>query len=207
VKTYFKQKILPAVTLEDAETARRLAETFLENGLDVMEITFRTEAAAEAIEAIHNDFPEMHIGAGTLLTSDQVVEAVDAGAQFGLSPGLNEEVVLTALEENFPFIPGVATPSEIEKALHYGLNILKLFPIKTLGETTFIKSLEGPYGYLDLQFIPMGGVKLSNLASYLECESVIAGGGSWLAPKSLLQAHNFKAIGEIVRESIEIAGY
>lgn len=206
MKSYFKQKLLSAVTLEDVETARRLAETFLENGLDVMEITFRTEAAAEAIEAIHNEFPDMHIGAGTLLTPSQVVEAVDAGAQFGLSPGLKEDVVLAALEENFPFIPGVATPSEIEKALSYELNILKLFPIKNLGGTSYIKSLEGPYGHLDLQFIPMGGVKLSNLASYLECDSVIAGGGSWLAPKSLLQAQNFKAIGEIVRESTEIAG-
>jgi len=197
-----KQKIFPAVTIEDAEHALPVAEAFLKAGLHVMEITFRTEVAAKAVNAIRRNFPEMHIGAGTLLTVEQLKKALDAGAQFGLSSGLNTKVCVEAKQLNFPFIPGVMTPSEIEQAYEHGYSIQKLFPAAQLGGTSFLKAMLGPYEQLNIQFIPMGGVNLSNMNDYLKQKNVITIGGSWLATKELMIAKNYKAIEANVTEAL-----
>jgi len=202
---FFNTKLLPAVTMEDVNTALKLAETYLEAGLDIMEITFRTDAASEAIREIAKNYPEMKVGAGTLLSAGQIKKAKDAGAQFGLSPGLNEHVVRAAVEHSFSFIPGVSTPSEIEMALEFGCSVLKLFPADLLGGAAYIKSMEGPYQKTGVKFIPMGGVNIENLSVYLGFSSVIAAGGSWIAPRDPIRNNQFGKVREIVRRSLEIA--
>lgn len=201
----FAKRLMPAVTLDGVEPALRLAETYLEAGLDVMEITFRTDTAEDAIRAIAREFPAMSIGAGTLLSTDQVEKAIDAGAQFGLSPGFNPPVAEAALKRDLLFIPGVATPSEIEEALSFGCRLQKLFPVNHLGGVGYIRSLEGPYGHTGLQLIPMSGVNPENLAGYLASPLVAAAGGSWIAPAKLISEGRFSEIRELVKRSIEAA--
>lgn len=198
-----KQKILPAVTIEDVEHALPVAEAFLKAGLYVMEITFRTEVAAASVNLIRNNFPELYVGAGTLLTVDQLKKAMDAGAQFGLSSGLNSKVCVEAKKLYFPFIPGVMTPSEIELAYELGYSIQKLFPAAQLGGISFLKALLGPYEQLAIQFMPMGGVNLSNMNDYLKQKNVIAIGGSWLVTKELMTSRNYKVIEANVAEALQ----
>jgi 2-dehydro-3-deoxyphosphogluconate aldolase/(4S)-4-hydroxy-2-oxoglutarate aldolase len=201
----FKHRLLPAVTLLEAHSALHLAEAYLEAGLEVMEVTFRTPAAASAISAIAKHYPEMHIGAGTLLSAENVKAAANSGAEFGLSPGFNQTVAKQALELDFLFIPGVITPSEIEVALAEGFKVLKLFPIKSVGGPDYLKALEGPYGHTGLQFIPMGGVNEQNMAKYLQYASVLAVGGSWLSPADLIREQRFNKITDLVKTSIQAA--
>lgn len=199
-----QQKILPAINIEDAEHVLPVAETFLNAGLNVMEIQFRTQQAAAAIEMLRKNFPEMNIGAGTLLSIEQLHNAINAGAQFGLSPSLNKKICSEAKQLVFPFIPGVMTPGEIEFANELGYAILKLFPAAQLGGAAFIKAMLGPYKQLNVQFIPMGGVNQNNMNDYLTLKNVIALGGSWLATKELILSKNFTAIYNNVVEAISI---
>lgn len=205
MKHLFPEKVLPVVTIENIDSAKRLAETYLQAGLNVFEITLRTDATLDAIEAVTTNFPEMNVGVGTILTPDQVQSVMNAGAEFGLAPGLNEKVVETALEKSFPFIPGVMTPSEIEKALSYEYKVLKLFPAKHIDGADYIKSMEGPYAQTGARFIPMGGIDEGNMSEYIACPSVLAVGGSWLAPKNLIKEGKFGEIGERVKRALEIA--
>lgn len=203
MQEFFDKKLLPAVTLNDADAALRLAETYLEAGLDIMEFTFRTEATLSAIEAVAREFPAMNIGAGTILETGQITKAQNAGAQFGLSPGLNPAILKTAQDQDFPFIPGVVTPSEIEQALAMGCTLLKLFPAELSGGTKYIQSLEGPYLQTGVQFIPMGGINMQNMNSYLQCPSVLAVGGSWMAPKKKIIQGDFKGIYSVIRNTFD----
>ncbi|MDR8391104.1 bifunctional 4-hydroxy-2-oxoglutarate aldolase/2-dehydro-3-deoxy-phosphogluconate aldolase [Aliifodinibius sp. S!AR15-10] len=205
MKQFFQKKLLPAVTLSNAESAKRLADTYLKAGLDILEITFRTDATLAAIEAVAQTFPELHIGAGTILNPSQVQSAKDAGARFGLSPGFNEKVVESAHQIDFPFIPGVMTPSEIEQAWQAGCEILKLYPAEIAGGTEYIRSLEGPYLHAGLDLIPMGGVGPGNMRDYLDCASVVAVGGSWLAPKDKIREGDFAGISKVVEASLKTA--
>lgn len=198
----FTQKILPAVTLDFSEDALPVATAILDGGLPLMEIAFRTEAAAGAIRMIRQGLPQMNVGAGTILTKTQLYQAVDAGASFGLSPGLNPKIVTEAARLNFPFIPGVMTPSEIEIAHDLGCTILKLFPAEQVGGIAFLQSVQAPYAQLNVKFIPMGGVHLQNLQQYLRLKNVLAVGGSWLATVSLIKEKNFEAIKSNVLEAI-----
>lgn len=203
-QNFFKQKLLPAVTLTDTESALSVAEALLNGGLNVMEVTFRTPVTASAISAITKKFPEMNIGAGTILSPEQISTAIDAGAQFGLAPGLNKKVMLRAEEQEFPFIPGIMSPSEIEKALDAGLKTVKVFPASNLGGPSFIQRIESAYRHTGIQFLPMGGINADNLKSYIRYKSVVAAGGSWLAPKELIEQGEFKKITERVRYSVEL---
>lgn len=199
-----QQKILPAISFEDAEHVLPVAEVFLKAGLNVMEIQFRTQQAAVAIELIRKNFPGMNIGAGTLLSTEQLHNAINAGAQFGLSPSLNKTICNEAKQLAFPFIPGVMTPSEIEFAHELGYTALKLFPAAQLGGAAFLKAMLGPYEQLNVQFIPMGGVNQKNMHDYLNLKNVIALGGSWLATKELISNKNFNAIYNNVVEALKI---
>lgn len=198
----FKGKLLPAVTVHDPDSALHIAGAFLEAGLNIMEITFRTAAASASVAAISKRYPEMHLGAGTLLTADDIKTAADSGAEFGLSPGFNPDIAGKARELGFPFIPGVLSPSEIECAFAAGFDLLKLFPIRSIGGAAYIENLEGPYLHSGMKFIPMGGVNRQNMGSFLKYESVTAVGGSWLNPQSLIRQGNFKEITEITRQSL-----
>lgn len=197
-----KQKILPAITFDSVESALPVAEALLKAGLTVMEIPFRTAVAEQAISVIRKVFPEMKVGAGTLLTLLQLKSAIDCGAQFGISPGFNQTICNEAKQSGFPFIPGVMTPSEMEAANGLDHKILKLFPAGQIGAMNFLKAMEGPYEHLKIKFIPMGGVSLQNIESYLRLSNVIAVGGSWLATKELMATKNYKAIEENVSAAL-----
>lgn len=179
-------KILPAVTIDQSTKAAFVAGAFIAGGIHQMEITFRTEATIASITAVRKTYPQMLIGAGTILTTEQLHLAKDAGAQFGLAPGLNPKIVEEAGKINFPFIPGVMTPSEIELAIEMGCKIMKLFPAGMLGGIDMIKTLNGPYAHKGIQFIPMGGINIENMNDYLSIKNVLAIGGSWLAPEKLV---------------------
>lgn len=178
-----KVGIIPVIRLERVEDAVPLARALLEGGIPVAEVTFRTEAAAAGIAAIRRELPQVLVGAGTVLTPDQAAAAVDAGAQFVVSPGSNGRVIERVLAAGIPMIPGVATPTEIEAALERGLQVLKLFPAEVLGGLAMLKALSGPYP--QVKFIPTGGISGANLESYLRQKNVLAVGGSWMVQSDL----------------------
>jgi 2-dehydro-3-deoxyphosphogluconate aldolase/(4S)-4-hydroxy-2-oxoglutarate aldolase len=199
------KRIIPVVALHDEELAEPLAETLLEAGLDVMEITFRTAAAESAIRRIAARFPEMLLGAGTLLEPEQVQKAVEAGACFGVAPGLNERVVETAWQAGICMIPGAMTPSEIERAMSMACFTLKFFPAEQAGGVAMLQALEGPYGHTSVRFIPTGGINATNMLSYLERPSVAAIGGSWMVEKSLITAKDWHRIEQLTRTTLAAA--
>jgi 2-dehydro-3-deoxyphosphogluconate aldolase / (4S)-4-hydroxy-2-oxoglutarate aldolase len=201
---YLEQKILPAVTFEDAGKAIKVAEAFLDAGLNTMEIPFRTAEAARAVRLIASNFPKMHIGAGTLLQEKDLLEAKAAGAKFGLSPGLNPNIVKAAQKMGFDFIPGIMTPTELELGLELGCLTQKLFPVEQIGGIEFIKALSGPYGGTGVQFVPMGGVTLQNMRHYLMQPMVIAIGGSWLAGKDKIEKDDYGQIRHAVTAALEV---
>lgn len=199
------KRIVPVVVLDRVESAEPLAEALLAGGLDIMEITFRTAAAEASIQRIAARFPEILLGAGTLLAKDQVKRARDAGAVFGLAPGLNPEIIAAAGQLGLQFAPGVMTPSEVELALSLGCKLLKFFPAEVAGGVTMLKALAGPYGHTGVKFIPTGGVSSGNLASYLKLPVVAAIGGSWMVDKQLVNDGNWTEITRLTREALAAA--
>ena len=200
----FSKRILPAITFDRVEDAEPTARALLKAGLDVMEIPFRTGVAAECIRELVKKVPEMHVGAGTIITKEQIHIARDTGAEFGLSPGFNPKVVEEAIKIDFPFIPGVMTPSELELAYELGCNLLKLFPISQIGGVQFIKAILGPYKHLNLRFIPMGGINQENMKGYLDFNEVAAVGGSWMATPKQIMEKDFKTIQANVAKSLSL---
>ena len=178
-----KAGIIPVIKLERVEDAVPLARALLEGGIPVAEVTFRTEAAADGIAAIRRELPQMLVGAGPVLTTEQAAAAIGSGAQFVVAPGSNGRVIEGVLVAGIPMIPGVATPSEIEAALERGLRVLKLFPAEVLGGIAMLKALSGPYP--QVRFVPTGGISASNLKTYLQQKNVLAVGGSWMIQSDL----------------------
>ncbi|MBP1596729.1 MAG: 2-dehydro-3-deoxyphosphogluconate aldolase/4-hydroxy-2-oxoglutarate aldolase [Acidobacteria bacterium] len=201
-----EKRIVPVVVLDHEELAEPLAETLLGAGLDVMEITFRTAAAAAAIHRLSAQYPDLLLGAGTILEPDQLRRAVEAGARFAVAPGLNECVVAAAQEMGIAMVPGVMTPSEIEKAMSLECFTLKFFPAEQAGGVAMLKAFEGPYGHTGIKFIPTGGIHPANMRSYLERPSVAAIGGSWMVEKKLIAARDWGRIGQLTREALAAAG-
>ncbi len=200
------KRIIPVIVLDSAEDAEPLAEALLEGGLDIMEITFRTEAAEESIRRIAKRFPEILLGAGTLLTADQVKRAKDAGAVFGLAPGVNPETVAVAKEVGLQFSPGVMTPSEVEQALSLDCKLLKFFPAEAAGGVKMLKSLAGPYAHTGVKFTPTGGINAANLTDYLRLPEVAAIGGSWMVDKALVENGKWNEISQRTAAALELAG-
>ena len=192
--------IVPVVVLDNAKDAEPLAKALCDGGLPCAEVTFRTDAAEESIRIMAQKFPHMLVGAGTVLTIDQVDRAVAAGAKFIVSPGLNPKVVTYCVEKNIPITPGVQTPSEIEQALEFGLDVVKFFPAEPAGGLKMIKALAGPY--VNLKFIPTGGISTKNAPEYLAYDKILAVGGSWVASKDLINAGKFDEIAKITKESV-----
>ena len=175
-----KIKIIPVLVLNDLEEGLKICEALYTNGLPAAEITFRTAAAEPVIREAVKRFPEMYIGAGTVLNTSDLKRAMDAGAKFAVAPGFNPAVVSEARKFDFAFIPGVCTPSEIEQAMMLGCKTLKFFPAEAAGGVNMLKSLIAPYRHLGIRFMPTGGVKPENVESYLEIPEVAAVGGTWL---------------------------
>lgn len=195
-------KIVPVVKLDDTEDAVPLAKALVEGGLPCAEVTFRTGAAAESIKRILEAFPDMLVGAGTVLTTEQVDAAIEAGAKFIVSPGLNPKTVRYCQEKNIPILPGVATASEIEQALELGLDTVKFFPAEVNGGLPAIKALSAPYHMM--HFMPTGGVGPQNVKDYLAFDKVLACGGTWMVKDALINGGEFEKIKEMTKEAVDI---
>lgn len=192
--------IVPVIKLDDAKDAVQLANALCDGGLPCAEVTFRTAAAEESIRLMREAFPDMLIGAGTVLTIDQVDKAVNAGASFIVSPGLNLKIVSYCVERNIPITPGCSSPSDIEAAIELGLEVVKFFPAEAVGGLAMIKAMSAPY--VNMKFMPTGGINASNLISYLDFPKIIACGGSWMVKDELVKAGNFDKISELTREAV-----
>ena len=195
-------KIIPVVAIQDAGDALPLADALIRGGLPCAEITFRTAAAPDAIKAIAQR-GDMLVGAGTVLTVDQVKQAMDAGATFIVSPGFNPKVVGYCVEKNIPVTPGVSNPTDIEMGLDFGLEILKFFPAEAFGGLKTLKAMSAPYTMM--RFIPTGGIGPDNVLEYLKHPKVPACGGSWMVKSDLIAAGRFERITELTREAVSIA--
>ena len=200
LEQFQKLGIIPVVVIDDAKDAVPLAKALCEGGLPVAEVTFRTDAAEEAIRQMSEAYPEMLVGAGTVLTTEQVDRAVAAGAKFIVSPGLNPKVVKYCQEKNVPITQGTARPTDIEMALELGLEVVKFFPAEQNGGLAMIKAMAAPY--TKVKFMPTGGINAKNLKSYLDFDKIIACGGSWMVPKDLVAAGDFEAIKNLTREAV-----
>ena len=198
-----KTGIIPVIKIDDAEKAVPLARALLAGHIPCIEITFRTSAGEEAIRRIQREVPEILLGAGTILTTDQVDRALDAGAQFLVSPGYNSRVVKHAIKENILMIPGCSTPSDMEQAIEANIDIIKFFPAEQAGGLDYIKAVSAPYSMLS--FVPTGGINLQNLAKYLSFKKVLACGGSWIAEPELINTGNYEQITALSKEAVEIA--
>jgi 2-dehydro-3-deoxyphosphogluconate aldolase/(4S)-4-hydroxy-2-oxoglutarate aldolase len=194
-------KVVPVMAVKDASKAVKLAQVLVENGLPCAEVTFRTDQAAQAIRNMRDAFPEMLIGAGTVLTSKQVDQAVDAGVDFVVSPGFNPTTVKYCQEKGIVIIPGVNNPSLVEQAMEMGLTTLKFFPAEPSGGVSMLKALSAVY---PIQFMPTGGVNPNNINDYLSIPSVVACGGTWMIPNELIDNNEWDKLGKLVAAVAQI---
>ena len=199
LKRLAQSGVVPVVVLEDAKDAVPTAKAMLAGGIDVMEITFRTAAAADSLQAVAQECPDMVVGAGTVINLEQCKLAVECGAKFIVSPGYDEETVAWCCDNGIPVTPGCVTPTEIMMALKHGLKVLKFFPANVYGGLSAIKSLAGPFG--GVKFIPTGGVNAQNLAEFISSPYIHAVGGSWICPKADIAAGNFDKITALCKEA------
>lgn len=195
--------VVPVVVLDDVKDAAPLAKALVEGGLPCAEVTFRTAAAEESIRIMATEYPDMFVGAGTVLTIEQVDRAVAAGAKFIVSPGFDPEIVDYCLEKEIPVFPGCITPSEVAQAVKRGLKVVKFFPAEQFGGVATIKAMAAPY--VGLKFMPTGGVSAKNLESYLSCDKIIACGGSWMVKGDLVKAGKFDEIKTLTEEAVKLA--
>ena len=204
IDSLLQQRLVCVAVIDKPDDAVPLAEALLAGGLNAIEVTFRTAGAAESISRIRKALPDAIVGAGTLLTADQVKQAVAAGAHFGVSPGLSEAVSKAAHENKLPLFPGVVTPGEIMRALDLGWKHLKFFPAETFGGVNALKALAGPFGHTGVKFIPTGGITAATLPNYLALPQVAAVGGSWMAERKLVAEKNWARITALTAEAMKV---
>lgn len=197
-------KIVPVLVLNDLDSGLKMCELLAECGLPAAEITFRTAAAESIIREAAKRFPELYLGAGTILNTADLKRAFDAGAKFAVAPGFNPTVVKSAVENNFAFAPGVCTPSEIEQAMELGCRFLKFFPAEAAGGVTMLKSLIAPYKHMGVRFMPTGGVSTSNVENYLAVKEVVAVGGTWLGKADAIAAGDWDGIRKTILDAVAI---
>lgn len=195
--------VVPVVVLDDAKDALPLAQALIDGGLPCAEVTFRTAAAEESIRLMAENHPDMLVGAGTVLTTEQVDRAVSAGAGFIVSPGFDPEIVDYCLAKKIPVFPGCITPSEVAQAVKRGLTVVKFFPAEQAGGVKMIKAMAAPY--TTVKFMPTGGISAKNLADYLSCDKILCCGGSWMVKGDLVRAGEFDKIRELTKEAVELA--
>ena len=194
--------IVPVVVLNEVKDAVPLAQALINGGLPCAEVTFRTEAAQQSIAEISKKFPQMFVGAGTVLTTEQVDRAVDAGAKFIVSPGFNPKVVEYCIKKGYPITPGIMTPTELEMALGFGLDVVKFFPAENAGGLKMIKAMAAPY--TKMKFMPTGGINPQNVREYLLSDKILACGGSWMVKGELINSGNFAEIEKLTKEASQI---
>ncbi|OGO56003.1 MAG: hypothetical protein A2V85_04325 [Chloroflexi bacterium RBG_16_72_14] len=194
--------VVPVVEIPDVSVAVPLADALLEAGVGCLEVTFRTPVAAEALAAVRRDRPEILVGAGTVLTNEQLRAAVDAGTQFIMTPGFSRSIVESALRAGVTIFPGVATASEVQAGLEAGLAVLKLYPAELIGGVVYLKALGAPFP--EMEFIPSGGIDAGRLAPYLEQRNVVACGGSWFVKKEWLANGDLTSVGRLAREAAAV---
>ncbi len=204
IDSLLRQRLICVAVIDHADGAVPLAEALLAGGLNCIEVTFRTAGAADSIARIRKSVPQIYVGAGTLLTADQVKQAMDAGAQFGVSPGLSEIVSTTAQKNDFPLFPGVITPTEVMRALELGWQHLKFFPAETFGGVNALKALSGPFGHTGVKFIPTSGITAVTLPNYLALPQVAAIGGSWMAERKLVAEKSWGKITALTAEAMMV---
>jgi 2-dehydro-3-deoxyphosphogluconate aldolase/(4S)-4-hydroxy-2-oxoglutarate aldolase len=196
-------RIVPLVQSNDSTTALKISEALLKGGLDVLEIVLRTDKALDCLEAIVKEFPQAHVGAGTVLNADQTQEVIRRGAGFIVSPGLDLSSIKVARTAGISILPGIATATELQEAFNLGLNTVKLFPASLVGGPKILKAFASVFR--DMQFMPTGGVNPDNLLEYLSIPSVLACGGSWLTPKDAVESKNYDTITRLAAEAIELS--
>ncbi len=201
-----KQRLICVAVIDRVQDSAPLAEALLAGGLECIEVTFRTKGAADCIRAIRKSVPKISVGAGTLLTAEMVRQAVDAGAQFGVSPGFSEQVSNSARQNGFTLFPGVVTPTEIMQAMEAGWTRLKFFPAETFGGVSALKALAGPFGHTGIQFIPTGGITAATLPHYLALPQVAAVGGSWMAERKLVADQAWSDITRLTAAAVAATG-
>lgn len=197
------KRVVPLVQSDDIKTALKTSEALLAGGLEVLEVVLRTDAALDCLEAIAKEFPDAHVGAGTVLSAAQCEEVIRCGASFIVSPGLDAASVEVANKANLPILPGIATATELQKAWNLGLRTVKFFPAGLAGGPKMLKALSSVYR--DVRFMPTGGVNAANLKDYLAVPAVLACGGSWLTPKDAIASGDFGAITKLAKQAIELA--
>lgn len=200
---FYDYAVVPVVVLNDAEDAAPLAEALVKGGLPCAEVTFRTEAAEESIRIMSEKYPEMLVGAGTVLTTEQVDRAVATGAKFIVSPGFDPEIVDYCMEKNIPVFPGCVSPSEVAQAVKRGLKVVKFFPAEQAGGLAMLKAMAAPYTML--KFMPTGGINTKNLKEYLGFSKILCCGGSWMVKGDMIKNKEFDKITEMTREATELA--
>ena len=198
-----KLGVVPVVVLNDANDAKPLAKALCEGGLPCAEVTFRTAAAKDSIKIMTDEYPDMIVGAGTVLTTEQVDETMEAGAKFIVSPGFDPEIVDYCLKKNIPVFPGCISPSEVAQAVKRGLKVVKFFPAEQAGGIAMIKAMAAPYQ--NLKFMPTGGINTGNLKDYLSCDKILCCGGSWMVKGDMIRNGEFDKIQVMVKEAKELA--
>jgi len=200
----WKMGVVPVIAIESPREAVPMADALIQGGLPIAEITFRTDAAADVIRTLKKERPELLLGAGTILSVENLVRAVDCGALFGVSPGLNPAVAKKAQELGFPFFPGVMTPSEVEGGLSYGTKVLKYFPSEASGGIKMLKAVSAPYAHLGVKFIPTGGINMENLEKYIALDQVLVVGGTWIAKKDAISAQRWDEITKNAADAVAV---
>jgi len=200
--SFYSIGIIPVIEIDSTQRAKPLAESLMTGGLPVAEVTLRTEAALQAIRIMAHESTGLIVGAGTVITGEQAEASVEAGAQFLVSPGIVEEVVVWAHENQIPMLAGALTPTEMIRGINLGLNILKFFPSETMGGLKALKALSDPFP--QLRFIPTGGIRLENVAEYLQMEKVHAVGGSWMAKRQMIADGRFDEITRMAKEASDV---
>ena len=200
---FYDYAVVPVVVLNDADDAVPLADALIKGGLPCAEVTFRTDAAEESIRRICESFPDMLVGAGTVLTTEQVERAHKAGAKFIVSPGFDPEIIDCCISIGLPVLPGCITPSEIAQAVKRGLKVVKFFPAEQSGGVAMIKAMAAPYSMV--KFMPTGGISTKNLADYLSCDKILCCGGSWMVKEDLIKSGSFDKITDMIKEATALA--
>ena len=189
-----KHRVIAVLEIDSLENVTPVCETLLSSGISVIELALRTEVAQKATEQIIKNFPQIIVGLGTVLNEDQVKFAIDSGVSFAVAPGCNPKIIDLAKKNNLLFSPGICSPTDIEISLDYGCNVLKFFPAENSGGIKYLNSINNPYKHLNLNYIPLGGINISNVKNYLDSNLILAVGGSWVAPKHLINSKKWKLI-------------
>ncbi|MAU64268.1 MAG: keto-deoxy-phosphogluconate aldolase [Flavobacteriaceae bacterium] len=199
-----KSKVIAVLQIDLLENVMPLCEALLKQGINIIELALRTNVSQKATELILKNFPDILVGLGTVVHEDQVRFAVDTGVNFAVSPGCNTKIIDLALKNKLPFFPGISSPTDIEISIDHGCQILKFFPAENFGGINYLNSINAPYNHLNIKYIPLGGINLSNVKNYLESDIVLGVGGSWIAPRNLINEKKWDIISSNAKKIIDL---